>query len=63
MNDFVRILNPAEQSGSEITVQTIRQDIAPGEPNALMGHVTLRPQEAALFELYEGSVIVIGKEA
>lgn len=61
MNPFVRITNPAGAQ-DEVTVHTHRQDIAPGEPAALMGEVTLRAAESALFELHEGGAIVIRQE-
>jgi hypothetical protein len=61
MTDFVRITNPADVPGPDLSVQTIRQDVAPGEPASLLGHVTLRAQESALFQVFEGSVIVVGK--
>lgn len=62
MTHLIRISNLAVDDGQEITVQSHRQDIAPGEPGALMAEVTLRAAESALFELHEGGAIVIRQE-
>lgn len=65
MIDLVRVTNPTiEGTGRPaLIVRTFRQDIPPGEPGSLMGHVTLQPGESSIFQIYEGCIVAISKES
>ena len=59
---FVRVSNPSSDPASRLVVRTIRQDVAPGEPAALMGQLTMYPGEETLLQLPPGAAIVIAEE-